>query len=67
LDGQNTLETQPGEAIAEKMFEIGIGQPWVGGNQLSSDAATSKYTQYYTMTKDNGKNKNRGIDQGSVP
>jgi hypothetical protein len=28
LDGQKTLETQPGEAMAEKMFEIGIGQPW---------------------------------------
>jgi hypothetical protein len=65
LDGQKTLETQPGEAMAEKRFEIGIGQPWVGGNQFSSDAATSKYTQYYTMTKDNGRNKNRGIDQGS--
>jgi len=66
LDGQSTPGMQPGEARAEKLFEYGIGQPWVGGNQFSSDASSSKYTQYYTMTKDNnGKNKNNGKDQGS--
>ncbi len=26
------VETKPGEAQAEKLFEKGIGQPWVGGN-----------------------------------
>jgi hypothetical protein len=29
---------RPGEAAAERLFEKGIGQPWVGGNPPSSNS-----------------------------
>lgn len=32
LDVQNGVEMRPGEAAAERLFDSGIGQPWVGGN-----------------------------------
>jgi hypothetical protein len=32
LDMQNGVEMRPGEAAAERLFEKGIGGPWVGGN-----------------------------------
>ena len=35
LDVRNGVEMRPGEAAAEKLFEKGIGQPWVGGNPPS--------------------------------
>ena len=49
LDG-NSLEVRPGEATAEKLFNYGIGQPWVGGNPPPSDTSVSQYSQYYSMT-----------------
>jgi hypothetical protein len=48
LDG-NSLEVRPGEATAEKLFNYGIGQPWVGGNP-PSDTSVTQYSQYYSMT-----------------
>ena len=36
----------PGEATAEKLFNNGIGQPWVGGNPPSDSASNSVYSQY---------------------
>ena len=30
--GMPGVEMKPGEASAERLFEKGIGQPWVGGN-----------------------------------
>ncbi len=50
LDG-NGVEMRPGEATAEKLFNYGIGQPWVGGNPPSSSYAASDsiYSQYYSM------------------
>jgi len=38
LDFENGVELRPGEATAERLFEQGIGQPWVGGNSPSSNA-----------------------------
>ena len=31
----NGVEMRPGEATAEKLFNYGIGEPWVGGNPPS--------------------------------
>lgn len=47
LDG-NGVETRPGEATAEKLFNYGIGQPWIGGNPPSY-GASDIYSQYYSM------------------
>lgn len=46
VDGSG-VELLPGEARAEKLFELGIGQPWVGGNPPSPSASDSLYSQYY--------------------
>ena len=35
LDFENGIEMRPGERTAERLFERGIGQPWVGGNPPS--------------------------------
>jgi hypothetical protein len=48
LDG-NGLQTRPGEATAEMLFNYGIGEPWVGGNPPSHDATDSIYSQYYSI------------------
>ena len=48
LDG-NGLQMRPGEATAEKLFNHGIGEPWVGGNPPSYSASDSIYSQYYSM------------------
>lgn len=45
------VELRPGEAKAEKLFNYGIGQPWVGGNPPSYSATDSMYTQYYSIYK----------------
>jgi hypothetical protein len=37
LDFENGVEMRPGEKSAERLFEKGIGQPWVGGNPSSSN------------------------------
>jgi hypothetical protein len=50
LDGR-ALEKLPGEARAEKLFELGIGQPWVGGNPPSLRTYDSIYSQYYWAYK----------------
>jgi hypothetical protein len=41
-----SVALRPGEAIAEKLFNNGIGQPWVGGNPPSDSASGSIYSQY---------------------
>ena len=46
LDVQNGVEMRPGEAAAEKLFEKGIGQPWVGGNPPSSNSLGIKSFDY---------------------
>jgi hypothetical protein len=38
FDVENGVEMRPGEAAAERLFEKGIGQPWVGGNPHSSNS-----------------------------
>lgn len=38
LDFENGVEMQPGEAAAERLFDQGIGQPWVGGDFPHSSA-----------------------------
>ena len=45
------VELLPGEARAEKLFEKGIGQPWVGGNPPSSSIYDSIYSQYFWSYK----------------
>jgi hypothetical protein len=50
LDGSG-VELRPGEARAEKLFEMGIGQAWVGGNPPSASAYDSIYSQYYSIYK----------------
>jgi hypothetical protein len=50
IDGSG-VELRPGEAVAEMLFEKGIGQPWVGGNPPSSGAYDSIYSQYYWSYK----------------
>ncbi len=50
VDGSG-VELLPGEARAEKLFELGIGQPWVGGNPPSSSALNSIYSQYFWSYK----------------
>jgi hypothetical protein len=44
-----SVALRPGEAMAEKMFNNGIGQPWVGGNPTSDGASYSMYSQYFSM------------------
>jgi hypothetical protein len=46
---ESSVGMRPGETTAEKLFNYGIGQPWVGGNPPSSDASVSRYSQYYSM------------------
>jgi hypothetical protein len=38
VDAGNVVGNQPGEAVAENLFNHGIGQPWVGGNPPSSSS-----------------------------
>ena len=59
--GFGNVEMRPGEAAAERLFEKGIGQPWVGGNPpwmqdgystpfnlyTSYQSIFSKYSQFY--------------------
>jgi len=45
------VELRPGEAGAEKLFEMGIGQAWVGGNPPSGSIYDSLYSQYYSTYK----------------
>ncbi|MFZ3148026.1 MAG: hypothetical protein WA137_03210 [Methanothrix sp.] len=49
--GGSGVELLPGEARAEKLFELGIGQPWVGGNPPSSSTYDSIYSQYFWSYK----------------
>jgi len=42
----SSVALRPGEAMAEKLFNSGIGQPWVGGNPPSDGAFNSMYSQY---------------------
>lgn len=46
LDYQNGVEMRPGEAAAEKLFEKGIGQPWVGGNPPYANAWSLGYDPF---------------------
>ena len=42
----SSIALRPGEAMAEMLFNNGIGQPWVGGNPPSDGAFNSMYSQY---------------------
>ncbi|HPE50688.1 MAG TPA: hypothetical protein PLS83_04230, partial [Methanothrix soehngenii] len=44
------VELRPGEARAEMLFNIGIGEKWIGGDPPSKDS-DSIYAQYYSMAK----------------
>jgi hypothetical protein len=48
---RSSAEMRPGEATAEKLFNYGIGQQWVGGNPPSLGASDSIYSQYYSIYK----------------
>ncbi len=45
----NGVAMRPGEATAEKLFNNGIGQAWVGGNPPSYGASDSMYSQYFSI------------------
>jgi hypothetical protein len=50
----SSVALRPGEAMAEKLFNNGIGQPWVGGNPPSDSSYSiysqySQYSQYFSM------------------
>jgi hypothetical protein len=49
--GGSGVELLPGEASAEKLFELGIGQPWVGGNPPSYSASDHIFSQYFWSYK----------------
>ncbi len=49
-EDQAGIELRPGEAVAEKLFNYGIGQPWVGGNPPSG-SFDLKFSQYYSIGK----------------
>jgi hypothetical protein len=51
LDVQNGVELRPGEAVSEKLSNLGFGQPWVGGNPPSSSSFDSKFSQYFSINK----------------
>jgi hypothetical protein len=48
IDFENGVEMRFGEATAERLFEIGIGEPWIGGNPPS-------YDDYYSFKGNNPK------------
>lgn len=50
IDDQAGVEMRPGEAVAEVLFNHGIGQPWVGGNPPSG-SFDLKFSQYYSFSK----------------
>jgi hypothetical protein len=51
VDAGNVVGNQPGEAVAENLFNHGIGQPWVGGNPPSSSSFDMKFSQYFSINK----------------
>jgi hypothetical protein len=52
LDVENGVEMKPGEFAAERLFERGIGEPWVGG-----DSPYSSFSQYFSINKGSGPKK----------
>lgn len=52
---QNNIETRPDEARAEMLFDLGIGEPWIGGNPPSPDEYESRFSQFFSMRKDYSK------------
>jgi hypothetical protein len=60
--GTPGVEMRPGEAAAERLFEKGIGQPWVGGNPPWQQGEYGQYVQYTSaLTLPIQKNIARGI------
>jgi hypothetical protein len=51
LDVKNGVELRPGEASSEKLFNHGIGQPWVGGNPPSSGSFDTKFSQFFSINR----------------
>jgi hypothetical protein len=51
LKAENGVEMRRGEAVAEKLFEKGIGEPWIGGNPPSSSSFDPKFSQFYSINK----------------
>jgi hypothetical protein len=52
LDVKNGVELRPGEASSEKLFNHGIGQPWVGGSPPSSGSFDTKFSHSSRLTRD---------------
>jgi hypothetical protein len=44
--GTPGVEMKPGEAAFERLFDKGIGQPWVGGNPPWQQGEYGQYAQY---------------------
>ncbi|MFB3765094.1 MAG: hypothetical protein ACE14P_07580 [Methanotrichaceae archaeon] len=47
--GMPGVEMKPGEAAAEKLFEKGFGQPWVGGNPLWYQGTYGQFKKPLTL------------------
>lgn len=49
VEYENGVEMRPGEAAAERLFESGIGEPWVGGNPPDLGSFDLRFTQFYSI------------------
>lgn len=49
--GTSGVEMKPGEAAAERMFEKGYGEPWVGGNPPWQQDGYDGYGQHKQLKK----------------
>jgi hypothetical protein len=54
LDAGNRVGNQPGEAVAQNLFNQGIGQAWGGGNPPSSSSSGMDFSQYYSINQVSG-------------
>ena len=50
FDGIGGVGMRPGEAEAERLFDMGIGRPWVGGDPPHGGSFDIRFSQYYSWT-----------------
>lgn len=50
FDGSGGVGMRPGEAEAERLFDMGIGRPWVGGDPPHGGSFDIRFSQYYSWT-----------------
>jgi hypothetical protein len=62
----NGLEMQPGEARAEMLFDLGIGEPWIGGDPPSSGLSESRFSQFYSIQTETSTKKHIDVPKKHV-